>query len=237
MPVLDLIAWSLLIVWAALLAGGFLFRRAPTPERLVPVWVQAASSVILLLLAWYGYLLTRAGADSAGYALGIAAGLTFGLPGGLLMAGAVAPTRRLVGLSAFALGHLLYVSAMAQYGGAFDGVRWFVLGLWLSAGALAGRAVLMRARGPARLRASAAVACTLLLSATAGFATGLALTAPLFGVLAAGALLLIFSELPLAAELSVGWRPPWIAGAARLLRAPGQALIVLSIWSALQDFA
>ena len=236
MPVLDLIACFLLVVWAALLAGGFLFRRVHPPERLIPAWTHAASALSLLLLAWYGYLLTPAGTDSARFALGIAAGMTFGLVGGLLLAGAAAPRRTLAGVSASALGHILYVGALAQYGDAFESVRWLALSLCLVAGALAGCTVLMRARRPDPARASAALAYTLLLSTTAGFAAGLALTAPLFSVLAVGALLLLFSELPLVAELSVGWRLPWLSTASRLLRAPAQALIVVSIWSALQDF-
>ena len=253
MPVLDLIAWSLLVVWAALLAGGFLFRSSPTSKPPVPAWIQATCSGILLLLAWYGYLLTRAGTDSARYALGIAGGMTVGLVGCLLMTGAVGPRRTLIGFSASALGYLLFIGAMARYGAALESVRWLVLSLWLVAGALAGGIVLTRARRPDPLRASAAVAYTLLLTATAGFATGLALLEPLFGVLAAGALLVLLSELPMVAELFVcpspnaqkpgvgdgqrGWRLSWIGSAARLLRAPGHALIVVSIWSALQDFA
>ena len=236
MPVLDLIAWCLLVVWAALLTAGFLFRKAPTPERLVPAWVQAASSLTLMLLAWYGFLLTRAGADNARYALGIAAGITLGHVGALLLTAAAKPRRALAAVSASALGHFLYIGAMAQYGGVLDSVRWLVLALWLVAGALVSRTVLLRARRPDPLRASSAVAYMLLLSTTTGLAAGLALTTPLFGVLAAGALLLFVSELPLVAELSVGWRQPWIGSAARLLRAPGQALIVVSIWSALQNF-
>ena len=73
MPVLDFIAWALLVIWASLLAGGFLFRRSPARERSLPSWIQTSSAVILLLMAWYGYLLTRAGTDSARYALGVAA--------------------------------------------------------------------------------------------------------------------------------------------------------------------
>ena len=186
MPVLDLIAWSLLVVWAALLAGGFLFRSSPTSKPPVPAWIQATCSGILLLLAWYGYLLTRAGTDSARYALGIAGGMTFGLVGCLLMTGAVGPRRTLIGFSASALGYLLFIGAMARYGAALESVRWLVLSLWLVAGALAGGIVLTRARRPDPLRASAAVAYTLLLTATAGFATGLALLEPLFGVLGRG---------------------------------------------------
>ena len=253
MPVLDLIAWSLLVVWLALLAGGFLFRNSPTSERLVPAWVQAACSVISAPVG-----LVRLSADPRRHGQRTLCpqhrrGMTFGLVGGLLLTGAVGPRRTLIGFSASALGYLLFIGAMARYGAALESVRWLVLSLWLVAGALAGGIVLTRARRPDPLRASAAVAFTLLLSATAGFATGLALLEPLFGVLAAGALLVLLSELPLVAELFVcpspnaqkpgvgdgqrGWRLPWIGSAARLLRAPGHALIVVSIWSALQDFA
>ena len=240
MPVLDIIAWSLLVIWGALLVGGFLFRSAPASGRPIPAWVQATCSVILLLLAWYGYLLTRAGTDGARYALGIAGGMTFAFAGGLLMTGAVVPRQAPLGFSASALGYLLYVGAMVQYGGAFGGVRWLALGLWLAAGALAGSIVLIRARRPDPMRAWAAAAYMLLLCATAGSATGLALLEPLFGVVAAGALLVLLGELPLVLEQYVYPSPTsslWSGSTARLLRAPGHALIVVSIWSALQDFA
>lgn len=251
MPVLDFIAWVLLVIWASLLAGGYLFRRARTRRRLLPPWVQAASAVTLLLLAWYGYLLTRAGTDTASYAFGIAAAITLNLVGGQLAAGAVASRRTLSGISAIAVGHLLYAAAMAQYGAALGGVRLLALSLWLLVGALAAGTVLLRTRLRRPLPELAAAAYTLMLFAAAGFATGLALTAPRFGVLAAGALLLLSCDLILLVELAAcsslfpssrtfgesekGWLLPSISSAARLLRAPGQALVVVSIWSALQN--
>ncbi len=251
MPVLDLLAWILLVIWASLLAGGLLFRKARARDRSLPSWILAASAVTLLLMAWYGYLLTRAGTDSARYALGVAGSITFNLLGGQLVAGAVTPKRTFFGISAIAFGYLLYAGAIAQYGAALGSVRLLVLSLWLLVGALAARTVLLRTRRRNPKQASAAVAYTLLLFAAAGFATGLALTAPRFGVLAVGALLLASSDLILLFELSVcpsllpdsrpsgegkkGWLLPRFSSAARLLRAPGQALIVVSIWSALQD--
>ena len=243
-PVLDLIAWSLLGVWALLLCGGLLWGRSPSQDRLIPAWTLAASAATLLLLAWFGYLLTRAGTARAGYAFGIAAGLTACTVGDLFIARRPAPKWSPVGISFFACGHLLYSGAIArylvryiaQYGDGLGGMRWLALTLWLAFGALAGWAVLLRARRRGPLWASAAVAYTLLLCSTAGLASGLALTVPLFGVLAAGALLLLLSDLVLVAALSVNLRLPWIGNAARLLRVPAQALIVVSIWSALQDF-
>ena len=272
MPVLDLLAWILLVIWASLLAGGLLFRKARARDRSLPSWILAASAVTLLLMAWYGYLLTRAGTDSARYALGVAGSITFHLLGGQLVAGAVTHKRTFFGISAIAFGYLLYAGAIAQYGAALGSVRLLVLSLWLLVGALAARTVLLRTRRRNPKQVSAAVAYVHAPALRRGrFATGLALTAPRFGVLAVGlrflignrpgneafrfgkhlALLLASSDLILLFELSVcpsllpdsrpsgegkkGWLLPRFSSAARLLRAPGQALIVVSIWSALQD--
>ena len=95
-------------------------------------------------------------------------------------------------------------------------------------------------------------AYSFLLSAATGLAVGFGLDAPRFGVLAAGALLLVSGDLLLLLfELPPGLSPlpmfrpseqrshqrfpSAINSAAQLLRAPGQVLIVVSIWSALQD--
>ncbi len=236
MPAIDVIGWVLLIAWAALLAGGFLFRRSPTAERLVPPWVHAASALALLFLGWYGYLLTRAGTDSARYAFGVAAGLTFAVTGGLFLAGPAMPIRTRIGFSASASGHLLFVAAFARFGSAFDSPRWLALCLWLAIGSLVCRAVLTQARGLEPRLAAAAVAYLLLLFTTTGLGIGLALTRPLFGTLAAGAVLLLLGELSLLTQRLLRRRRPSIGNTARLLRWPGLALIALSIWSALQNF-
>lgn len=250
MPALDFVASILLFAWASLMAGGFLLRKAPTFERPVPAWIYTASWATLLLLAWYGFLLTRAGADSARYALGIAAGLTFSLLGGLRVG---ARRRRLFAVSTSALCHLLYIGAIAQFGATLGSLNWLVPGLWLLSGALAAGALLLRARRRHPLRAAATVAYTLLLFATAGLAIGLALTEPRFVVLAAGAFFLLISDITLVLEPAAfpspaadspaaghspkSSLPPSIGAALRLLLAPGQALIILSIWSALQNLA
>ena len=251
MPVLDLIAWFLLVLWAVFLTGGFLLRRTRPYRRFLLTWIQAASALTLLLLAWYGCLLTRAGTETARYALGIAAAITFTLIGGHLSAGAPAPRRTLFGVSATAIGYLLIASATAQYGPAIGGVRFLSLTLCLLVGALVGPTILWRTRRQDPIQASVAAAYTLLLFIAAGSAAGLALTAPRFGVLAAGALLLVISDLNLLVELasspsifphslssaekSKNRLMSSLSSAARLLRSPGQALIVVSIWSALQN--
>ncbi len=250
MPVLDLIAWFLLVLWASLATGGLLLRASRPHWQRLPVWLQAASALTLLLLAWYGYLLTRTGTETARYALGIAAAISFFLLGGHLAAGALASRRTLFGILAMSAGYLLFAVAVAQYDATIGGVRLLVLILSLLVGALTGLPLLWRIRRREPLQAAAA-AYTLLLFAATGFAFGLALTSPRFGVLPAGVLLLVSSDLTLLIELAASpsfslrarpsnagnksWLLPSLSNAARLLRAPGQALIVVSIWSALQN--
>lgn len=252
MPVLDLIAWFLLLLWAVFLVAGLLLRRARPHKRRLPAWMQAASASTLLLLAWYGFILSRPGAETARYAFGIAAATALNLVGGQLAASALAPGRTWFGISATAIGYLLFVAAIAQYGPALEGVRLLALSLCLLVGALAGLAFLLRTRHRHPVQTAAAAAYTLLLLfATAGLAFGLALTAPRFGVLPAGLLILVFSDLILLVELAASpsffphVRPSGagartrlltsLSSAARLLRSPAQALIVASIWSALQN--
>lgn len=252
MPVLDVIAWLLLLLWAPLLIGGLLLRRSRPHLRRLPAWMQAASGLTLLLLAWYGFLLARPGTETARYAFAIAAATALSLAGGHLATGALASRRTWSGISATAIGYLLIVAAIVQYGPALKGVRLLVLGLCLLVGALAGLAFLLRTRHRHSLQTTAAVAYTLiLLFAAIGLAFGLALTVPRFGVLPAGALLLVFSDLSRLFELaaspsslphvppscaSTGSRLlPLLGRAALQLRPIGQALIVASIWSALQN--
>ena len=252
MPVLDLIAWILLVLWASLLAAGLILRKS-RPHRLpLSVWMQVVSALTLLLLAWYGFIIALPGTDTARYAFGIAAATTLNLLGGQLAANARVPRRTWFGISATAVGYLLVVAAIAQYGPALEGVRMFALSLCLLVGVLAGLIFLLRTRRRHSVHtAAAAVYTLLLLFAAAGLAFGLALTAPRFGVLPAGLLLLVFSDLILLTELTaypsffphlrptgVGTRSrlfPLLSGAARLIRSPAQALLVVSIWSALQN--
>lgn len=239
MPVFDLIAWGLLTVWAGLLFGGFLLGKDPTRQRRMPAWTRMASSATLVLLSWYGYFLTRPGTGSAGFAVGIAGGMTAGFVGDLFLARLLpAPNRVLAGIVAFGVGHLLYILAIVQFHarlppGSFGPAQWLALLLWLAVGSLAGWAVLLWRQRQDALRL-AGLGYALLLAATAGFASGLALAQPLFAVLAVGAALFLLSDLILAGELFSGWRFPYIGDAVWLLYGPGQALIVASIWAALQ---
>ena len=74
----------------------------------------------------------------------------------------------------------------------------------------------------------------MLLASTAALGVSLALQLPLFAVLAVGGLFFFASDLILALELFNHTRFPWLGDWVWLTYGPGQALIVLSIWSALQ---
>ena len=252
MPVLDLIAWFLLVLWASFLAAVLLIRRSRPRKRRLLAWMRTASALTLLLLAWYGFILALAGTETARYAFGIATATALNLVGGQLVASAHVPGKPWFGISATAVGYLLVVAAIAQYGPSLEGVRLLALGLCLLVGALTGLVFLLRTRHRHPVQtAAAAVYTLLLLFAAAGLAIGLALTAPRFGVLPAGLLLLVFSDLILLTELAASpslfprLRPsvagsgsrlfPLLSSAARLIRPPAQALIVVSIWSALQN--
>ena len=80
----------------------------------------------------------------------------------------------------------------------------------------------------------AALVYSLLLASTALLGVSLALQLPLFGVLAVGGLFFFASDLILALELFNQTRFPYLGDWVWLTYGPGQALIVLSIWSVLQ---
>jgi hypothetical protein len=59
-PLASVWLTGLLILWAALLFGGFVFGRM-NPERTgrMPLWTRLASSAMLVLAAWSGYAVSR----------------------------------------------------------------------------------------------------------------------------------------------------------------------------------
>lgn len=229
MPAFDLIALILILAWACLLFGGWLWGKDPQRYRRMPVWTRIASSAVLVLLGWYGLLLSPAGEQMA-YARLIVVGMSFGFVGDLLMAGLLpAPNRVLGGIAAFGVGHVAYIAGIVGY----RPVLWWVVtvGLLAAAGLFYGVFLRNKKRSPLLW---AALVYSLLLASTAGLGVSLALQAPLFGVLAVGGLLFFASDLILGLELFNHTRFPYLGDWVWLTYGPGQALIVLSIWSALQ---
>ncbi len=228
MPPLDLIAMVLLVLWAALLFGGFLLGTDPARRRRMPRRTRLGSSAVLVVLAWYGYALAFS-TPAHRFAFFIALGMTWGFVGDLYMARVLpAPNRVLAGMTTFGLGHVSYILAATLR---LSRPRWPVLGgMWLLAGLLTYLTVL---RDPRRgLLHWAALAYGLLLATTAGMALDLALRVPLFWTFALGSFLFLLSDLILAGQLFAHMDFPYIDDLVWLLYGPGQAGIVLAIWAA-----
>lgn len=232
-------AWLvvLLALWAVLLFGGFAFGR-PNAEgtRRMPAWTRIASSLTLVVAAWSWYAFTHDTAVGA-YSLLVALGMSLGCLGDIFLA-ELLPLKQpvLAGIAAFGLGHVAYIAAILSFANAHrldaPGPRWGAEVAWLLVGLVAWYLVVYRGGQPGMLH-YAALPYALLLASTAGFATGLALQAAEFVLLAIGAVLFLASDLILAAELFNGRSFPLIGDVIWLTYGPAQALIVYSVNAAL----
>ena len=221
---------ALLILWAALLFGGFILGPADASQRM-PKWTRLTSSAVLVLAAWSWFLLTRQNAAN-GFVLWLAIGMTFGFMGDLFMAGMMPGGRNVLGgMATFGLGHVAYIIGIWRFAsqmGLTDGsARWGSLVVWWIIGAAAWYFVVYRGQQPTTLH-YAALPYALLLASTAGMATGLALQQGQFTWLAVGAALFLISDLILAAQLFNDLSFFLIGDVIWLTYGPGQMLIVYS---------
>ncbi len=232
---------GLLILWAVLLFGGFIFGGAGEASRRMPTWTRMASSATLVVAAFSWYAFARGG-PAGGYALLVAVGMTFGLLGDLLLAGLLPGGRNVIaGIAAFGIGHVFYITAMLRLATAAGlnnpGPRWGALAVWLLVGLVGWYVVVWRGAAAAGIAPTIvhwiALPYALLLAATAGLATGLALQDGRFIPLALGAGLFLLSDLILAGEMFSGLSFRLIGDVIWLTYGPGQMLIVYSIGAAL----
>ena len=232
---------GLLILWAALLFGGFAFGRMNAERtRRMPLWTRMASSVVLVLAAWSWYLVSR-GTTTSLFALLIAIGMTLGLAGDLFMARLLpASGYILLGMGAFGLGHVAYIAAGILYGNhhglAAAGTRYGVWALWLVIGLIGWYFAVFRGQKHTALH-WVALPYALLLASTAGIATGLAIQEAALWPMAIGAALFLVSDLILAAHLFNGLFFPLIEDTIWLTYGPGQMLIVYSVGNVLGAMA
>jgi len=220
---------ALLLAWALLLFGGFALGTGGLPEHRMPTWTRMASSGALVALAWSQWTFARR-ERSGSFALLLAVGVTFGLAGDLILAGLLPGGRNvLAGIAAFGLGHVCYIGAVVRWSGraGLDSARarWTAVSAWLAVGAVAWYLVVFRGQEAGVLH-WAALPYALLLSGTAGVATGLAVQARAYAPMAVGAALFLASDLILAAQLfnDVDFR--LIGDVIWLTYGPGQMLIV-----------
>ncbi len=238
----------LLLLWAALLFGGFIFGELDARQRgRTPGWTRIASSGVLVVAGWSWYLCSR-GTTTTIFALLIAIGMTLGFLGDLFMAEWL-PVGRLVlwGMGSFGLGHVAYVVAGISYGNqhglAEAGTRYGVWALWLVVGLIGWYLAVFRGQRHSALH-WVALPYALLLASTAGVATGLAVQEPALWTMAVGAALFLLSDLVIAARLfnpagPFGSRQHFylIDNAIWLTYGPAQMLIVYSVGSALGAMA
>lgn len=228
---------GLWIAWACLLFGGLSARGSqPGGSGRMSMPMRLLSSALLVAAGWSWAWFSR-GTGAAGYAKAIAAGMSLGFLGDLLMA-RVLPVREhvLAGMAAFGLGHVAYIAAGLRFGAAHGldaaGPLLAAWAAWLLAGAAGWYLVV--ARGEKRTALHwVALPYALLLASTAGVASGLALQAGAFWPFAAGAGLFLFSDLILAAGLFGRVRLPRYNDIIWLTYGPGQMAIVYSIGAAL----
>jgi hypothetical protein len=245
-PVQNLILVGLLVVWACLLFGGFIFGRVtPDHPRRMPRWTRIGSSLVLVLATWCGVAFLT-GTLAGGYSLLIAIGMTLGFVGDLFMAKLMGfvPLKEPVlgGIAAFGLGHVAYIVGILRLGDQAGLnastprlVAWLVS---LFVGVVLWYVVVIRGQKSVKALHWAALPYALLLASTMGCAAGLAVQNGAFIPLALGAALFLSSDLILAGQLFSGLRfppaLPRIDDVIWLTYGPAQMLIVFSVYPALQ---
>jgi len=223
---------AVILVWAGLLFGGFIFGKpSKANPRRMPRIMRIASSFALVAGAWFWFAVTQ-GTRVDLTSFWFAIGMTSGFIGDLLLAQEEGDDNNLLyGMVSFALGHIAYIVGIVQVSHHFDEWAWLldVLVFWWAVGAIGWLVIVFwgRKRTPIHY---AALPYTLLLATTAGAATVLALHDPSFWFLAIGAALFLLSDTILAAKLFRNWNPPLIDDWVWLTYGPGQMLIVFGVF-------
>jgi hypothetical protein len=167
-----------------------------------------------------------------GYSLLLAIGMTLGFLGDIFMS-----RKNLIGgLSSFGAGHIAYIAAFISFSDAAGlnntAIRLGTLAFWLILGVIVWYITVYRNQQRTALHWAALAYC-LLLSSTAGFATGLALQRAEFIPLAVGTALFLFSDLLITVQLFMRKSFYLIDDVVWLTYGPAQALIVYSVYAAL----
>lgn len=219
------------LTWAVLLGAGLAGSAAKgTWLATCDTELKAASSVTLVLFAWLSSFL--APPPSRVIVRLVAAGMTLGCLGDaspLLGSLWPDPQRTLGNMVLFGIGHAAYIRACVLVSRRAEnrlatGLWYASLLFWLVVGVIAWHFAANSGTRHLEMRFPA-LGYTLLLSATAGAATGCALQNRRFAPVAIGAVLFLISDLLLAVRIFHDFAPPpfdfvW------LTYGPGQMLIV-----------
>ncbi len=229
--------WVLWLLWASFLLGGFAFGSLDeTDANRIPLWCRMASSVTLVAAGVVWCAVARRTA-AVSYTLLITAGMALGTLGDFFNAGLLdaifpLPNPVLGGIAAFGLGHIAYISALMHAGNRAElnrpAPRYVSLVVWLLVGAVGWYLVAYTGTDESsRVLVWPALPYSLLLAATAGLGSGLAVQDRRFVLLGLGTALFLISDLILAFRLFHG---PFRMGgdAVWLTYGPGQMLIVFA---------
>jgi uncharacterized membrane protein YhhN len=219
---------ALWLSWACLLFGGFLLGPADASgSQRIPTWARMLSSFVLVVAGWSWYLLP-AESPAKRISLFIAVGMTLGFIGDLFLADLVRSLPSVQGgMAAFGLGHVAYIAGMIYFGNQSGrpGPRRIAVSLWILIGLVGWFFIAFLSSEPAPLR-WAALLYTLLLAATAGYATALALESWIMIPVGLGLVLFFASDMILAGQLFRRFDFPLINSVVWLTYGPAQMLIV-----------
>ena len=226
---------GLLIAWAVLLFGGFLLGPGADVAQRMPVWTRIGSSLALVVVGWSWFAFGRRG-PTGRFALLLAVGMTCGLVGDIVLAGLLpGGSNVLAGIAAFGVGHVCYIAAAVGWGkrsGLDDRRIWSIaLAVWWVVALAAWYLVVFRGQEATVLH-WAALPYALLLSSTAGVATGLAVKERAYVPFAIGAALFLISDLILAARLFNDAEFRFIGDVIWFTYGVGQMLIVMAAGAA-----
>lgn len=199
----------LLLLWAALLTGGWLINfGGRTVRNRIPLPARMAMSALLTAAALVWWQVEAAGTPLAGYALLVFVGMAFGFLGDLVMAKVIrTPNRVIFGMLSFGVGHLCYIAAFLSLGQLLGresaaplAVTWLVYGgvsavLWYT---------LIRQPTKGRALNVATLVYALLLASMGAAAMALAVQDLRLLPLALGGLLFIASDMFVGSELMRG---------------------------------
>lgn len=234
----GLLLSGLSLVWGGSLLGSFavLPQTEPGAAR-VPMPLRLLSSATLVLAGWVIRGGKRKG-PAKHYSQQIAKGMTWGFIGDVSMMVSVP-----LGMLTFGIGHVEYSRGMWRLGSdeGFAGAkRLLAWAAWMVAGVAGWYFVVHTGPKGGSMLAWAALPYALLLSTTAGLATGLALHKPRYVPLALGAAMFLASDLLIAMRMFNPTLFAQIPDSVRgdiiwLLYGPGQALIVSSALCASEE--
>ncbi|HVU87878.1 MAG TPA: lysoplasmalogenase [Pirellulales bacterium] len=226
---------ALWFLWAAPLAFAMIWGNTTAGHSSLPAtWGRMGASLTLVAASVAGYAHYRGSCAGRFIAL-VALGMALGTLGDFFNADLLnnlvpLPDPVLGGMISFGLGHIAYIAACFEAARVLAlqnrGKRNMALFAWLVIATIGWYAIVYLAPNEkTRPLVFPALPYSLLLAATAGFATGLAWQCRMFGLMAVGAALFFLSDMLLAIGLFRGSLPhstEWVW----LTYSPGQMLIV-----------